>query len=85
LFTQPTGSFTAGFYKYTVTNGTNARTGEVMAVWNGGNVEFTDFSTVDLGSTLVVTASVVIASAEAQLNIITNTSGWSIKALATYM
>jgi hypothetical protein len=85
LFTQPTGSFTAGFYKYTVTNGTNARTGEVMAVWNGGNVEFTDFSTVDLGSTLVVTASVVIASAEAQFNIITNTSGWNIKALATYL
>ncbi len=85
LFTQPTGSFTAGFYKYTVTNSTNARTGEVMAVWNAGNIEFTDFSTVDLGNTLVVSASVTIVSAEAQLNIITNTSGWSIKALATYM
>jgi len=56
-----------------------------MAVWSGSNVEFTDFSTADLGSTLVVTASVSIVSAQAQFNIITNTSGWDIKSLATYM
>jgi len=85
LFTQTTGSYTSGFYKYTVSNGTNARTGEVMAVWNGGSVTYTDISTTDIGNTNAVTASVAIVTNQAQFNIQTNTSGWLLKAIATYM
>lgn len=85
LFTRSTGSFTSAFYKYTVSNGTNARTGEVMAVWNNGSVQYTDLATQDLGSTNAVTASVSIVSSQAQLNFQTNTSGWTIRALATYI
>jgi hypothetical protein len=85
LFTQPTGSFTSAFFKYTVKNSTNARTGEVMAVWNGANVEFTDASTRDLGNTSPVTMSVILAGSDIEFNAITNTSGWSVKSLATFM
>jgi hypothetical protein len=85
LFTQSTGSYTSGFYRYTVTNGTNARTGQVMAIWNAGSATYTDISTADIGNTNAVTASVSIVSAQAQFNITTNTSGWVIKSIATYM
>jgi hypothetical protein len=85
VFTIDTGSFTAAFYKYTVFNGSNARSGEVFAVWNNGSTSYTDISTADIGNTSNVTASVVIASAQAQLNFQTNTSGWTVKSQATFI
>jgi hypothetical protein len=85
LFTDSTGSFSGAKYLYTVTNGTNARTGEVLAIWAGGSVQYTDNSTLDLGSTTAVTASVSIVTAQAQFNVQTNTSGWTIKSQVTYI
>ena len=85
MFTQATGSYTAAFFKYTAASGSNARAGEVTAVWNAGTTEFMDVSTNDIGNTNAVTASVAIVSGEAQLNFQTNTSGWRIKSTATFM
>ncbi len=85
LFTDFTGSFSGAKYLYTVSNGSNARTGEVMAVWNGGSVQYTDNSTLDIGSTTAVTASVSIVGTDALFNMQTNTSGWRIKSQVTYI
>ena len=85
VFTESTGSYRSGFYKYTVYSGSNARTGEIMAVWNGGTARYTETSTTDIGSTNAVTASVSIVSAQAQFNINTATSGWTVKSTVTYM
>ena len=85
LFTRPTGSFTSAFFKYTVSNGANARTGEVMTVWNGTTTVYTDTSTTDIGATSPVTCSAVIVGSDVQFNIQTNTSGWKLKSLATFM
>ncbi len=85
VFTDNTGSYTGAKYLYTARNGSDARTGEVMAVWAGGSVQFTDTSTLDLGSTTPVTASVVVVGADVQLNFQTNTSGWNIKSQVTYI
>lgn len=84
ILNTPTGSYTSTFYKYTIKNGTNARAGEIMAVWNSlGTAEFTDNSTLDIGSTSAVTASVSIVSGQVILNFQTNTSGWYIKSMQT--
>jgi hypothetical protein len=85
VFTQNTGSYTSAFFKYTVSNGGNTRAGEVVATWNGTTTEFTDFSTVDIGNTTAVTASISIVSGQVQFNVQTNSSGWRIKSLATFM
>jgi hypothetical protein len=85
LFTQATGSYTSAFIKYTAASASNARAGEVIAVWNGGTTQFTDFSTVDVGTTTAVTASATIVTNNLQFNIQTNTSGWNIKSVVTYM
>jgi hypothetical protein len=85
MFTQATGSYTSAFIKYTVSNTTNARSGEIMAVWNGATVQYTDTSTLDIGSTTAVTGSVSIVSSQFQYNIQTSTSGWKLKAMATFM
>jgi hypothetical protein len=85
VFTQATGSYTAAFFKYTVSNGTNTRTGEVVGTWNETSVQFYDNSTLDIGSTTAVTSSVSVVGTNVLFNVQTNTSGWRIKALATYM
>jgi hypothetical protein len=85
VFTQNTGSYTSAFFKYTVSNSGNTRAGEVVAAWNGTSTTFTDFSTVDLGDTTAVTASISIVSGQVQFNVQTNSSGWRIKSLATFM
>ena len=85
IFTQATGSFTGAKYLYTVTSASNARTGEVMAVWNGTSVQYTDNSTLDIGSTTAVTASVSIVTAQAQFNMQTTNAGWTIKSQVTYL
>jgi hypothetical protein len=85
VFTQNTSSYTSAFFKYTVSNGGSTRAGEVIAAWNGTTTEFTDFSTVDIGNTSAVTASISILSGQVQFNVQTNTSGWRIKSLATFM
>ena len=85
LFTQATGSFTAAKYLYTVSSASNARTGEVLAVWNGTLVQYTDYSTLDIGTTSAVTASVSIVTAQAQFNMQTTNAGWKIKSQVTYL
>jgi hypothetical protein len=85
VFTRATGSYTSAFFKYTVSNSGNTRAGEVVAAWNGTSTTFTDFSTVDLGDTTAVTASISIVSGQVQFNVQTNSSGWRIKSLATFM
>jgi hypothetical protein len=85
VFTQATGSYTSAFFKYTVASASNARSGEVMSVWNGTSAQFTDTSTVDIGTTSAVTSSVVISGANVLFNVQTNTSGWRIKSMGTFI
>jgi hypothetical protein len=85
MFNLITGSYSSAFFKYTLTKGSNARTGEVMAVWNSGSIQYTDNSTLDIGDTSTVVASAVIASNAIQFNISTADSGWVLKSLGTFM
>jgi hypothetical protein len=85
LFSIAASSYSSAFFKYTVSSGSNARSGEVMSVWNGSTVAFTDNSTTDIGTTTTVTSSVVFQGADIQFNMQTNTAGWRIKSIATFM
>ena len=85
VFNVATGSYSSAFFKYTVASASNARSGEIMSVWNGSTITFTDNSTTDIGTTTSVTSSVVISASNAQLTMQTNTAGWRIKSIATFM
>jgi hypothetical protein len=85
LFNQVTGSYNAAFFKYSAVNGANARVGEVFASFTNGTITFTDFSTLDNGSTTNVTMSAALVGNVLQLRAQTNTSGWTIKSQATYL
>ena len=83
VFTIATGSYTAATFQYTAYSGSNSRAGQVIATWNNGNTQFTDFSTPDNGTTVAVTSSVVVITSQLQFNFQTNTSGWTIKSQGT--
>ena len=85
VFNVATGSYSSAFFKYTVASASNARSGEIMSVWNGSTVTFTDNSTTDIGTTTAVTSSVALSGANIQLDMQTNTEGWAIKSIATFM
>ena len=85
VMSQVTGSYSSAFFQYTATSASNARAGQVSAVWNNTTTTYTDFSTTDIGSTTVVTASVSLLANTIQFNVQTNTPGWKIKTLATYL
>jgi hypothetical protein len=74
-------TYTAGFFDYSIKNGTNVRAGTVVATHDGTNVEFNETSTVDLGDTSDVTLSVDISSGDMRLRATTTSSTWTIKAL----
>ena len=86
LFTRATSSYTSVFVNYTAAKGTSARSGQLMVVWNNGTAQFTDNSTLDVGGdTGYVTMSAAIVTNQIQVNAQTNSSGWVIKSMATYM
>ena len=77
-----TGSYTAGFFDYVATSGTNARAGTVFTVWNANNVEFTETSTNDIGSTSNLILSASLSAGAIQLQATSLTGTWSVKTLA---
>jgi hypothetical protein len=79
LVSVPTGSYTAGFFDYTVSSGSSARAGTVMSVWNGASVQFTDNSTLDIGNTNDVTMSVALSGGNMLLRSTTTAFQWSVK------
>jgi len=85
IFATSTGSFAGAFYQYTLYSGSNARSENANAVWTSTTSSYTNYSTIDVGDTLGVVGSVVITGGQVQLNILTPTAGWTVRAVATFV
>ena len=79
IYSLSTSSYDGVFFDYTVTSASNARAGNIMSIWNGGNLVYTENTTTDIGSTVGVTFNVEISQSQAQLISVTDTAGWKIK------
>jgi len=79
IYSLSTSSYDGVFFDYTVTSASNARAGNIMSIWNGGNLVYTENTTTDIGSTVGVTFNVEISQSQAQLISLTDTAGWKIK------
>jgi hypothetical protein len=55
------------------------RMGTVMSVWDGANVEYTDYSTNDIGNTDPISFTVTISGLNIRLNIIITSGTWIVK------
>ncbi len=73
--------YTSVYFEYNVQNLTNMRAGTIMAIWDGTNIEFTETTTMDLGSTAPVTFQVIISGNNIVLQCKVSTSTWTIKTI----
>jgi len=80
--TLATGSHTAAFFDYVVTDGTNSRAGTVMTTWVGTSITYADTSTGDIGNTVDVDFSTSISGANILLQVTTTTDNWSVKTVS---
>jgi hypothetical protein len=85
LYQIATGSYTAAFTKYTVSNGANSRAGEFVTVWNGANIVYYDNSSTDIGNTSDVTFVSSIVTSQIKIDAVTATSAWAIKSTTTFI
>jgi len=85
IFATSTGSFAGAFYQYTLYSGSNARSENANVVWTSTTSSYTNYSTIDVGDTSGVVGSVVITGGQVQLNILTPTAGWTVRAVATFV
>ena len=79
--TFPIATYTAGFFDYSVKNGTNVRAGTVIITHNGINTVHTDNSTTDLGDTSGVVFTSDILTGNVRLIATVTTDNWIIKTL----
>lgn len=78
----PTSSYNGGFFDYIVKDGTNFRAGNIMTIFNGNTVKFTETSTNDIGDTTPVTISVAQSNGNITLNTQISSGTWTIKVLS---
>jgi hypothetical protein len=79
-----TSSYTSCFYNYTVASASNARSGQVMTVWNGNTIRYTEVVTTDIGDTSLVNVSASLASGFVRLQV-SASSGWTFKNISNLL
>jgi hypothetical protein len=83
IYSIPTSAYTGAFYEYTLisTGTTGARAGQIMSIWSGTSANFTETSTLDIGTTTGVTFTVVVSGSNAVLSSSATTAGWTVKTI----
>jgi hypothetical protein len=81
IYSIPITAYTGSFFDYTVSDGTNLRAGNIMSVWSGTSVNFTEVTTTDFGNTSGITFNMVVSSGNAILRTSGTTTGWTVKTI----
>lgn len=82
VYSIPTSAYTGAFFDYTISDNTNLRAGNVMAIWNSGTtVQYTETSTNDIGNTSGLTFNMIISGSTAILRTSGVTGNWTVKTI----
>ena len=82
IYNIPTGSYDGLYIDYTARSGSNARAGQIMAIWSGSSVNFTETTTTDFGTTSNLLLGVSISGSNMALTgSVATGSGWVIKSI----
>jgi hypothetical protein len=71
--------YTSAFVDYTISDSTNARSGQIKVVWLNGQINYTDITTMDIGDTSVFDWDVVINGGNIEFNAVVTSSTWLAK------
>ena len=81
IYNLPTASYDGGFFDYTIRSGSNARAGQIMAIWSGTSVNHTEIVTSDFGNTNGFTFGSIVSGSNMALTSSASTSGWTLKTI----
>jgi len=81
IYNIATASYDGMFVDYTARSGSNARAGQIMAIWSGSSVNYTETTTNDFGSTTGLEMAVVINGTNMQLSASASTANWTVKTI----
>lgn len=81
IYSFPTSAYTSSFVDYNVSGSTGLRAGNIMAIWSGSSVNFTETSTNDIGNTTPLTFGFVMSGSSAVLQASASTGTWIVKSI----
>jgi hypothetical protein len=81
VYAVPTASYDGAFFEYTLRSGSNARAGQIIAMWSGSSVNYTEMTTTNFGTTSGVTFGVLISGSNMVVTGSASTSAWTIKTI----
>lgn len=84
VYSLPMSAYTGAFFDYTVTNTGGARAGNIMSIFSGNTVNFTESPTNEipsLNSTSGITFTMSADSTNALLQVSATTTGWEVKTI----
>jgi len=81
IYSFATASYDGAFVDYTIVNGPNSRSGNLIATWNGSSIQYTESSTLDVGTTSGFTFSFAISGTYGVLRGQASTTGWTVKTI----
>jgi hypothetical protein len=81
VYTIPQSAYTGAFFDYTVSDGTNLRSGNIMSIWSGVTVNFTETKTTDIGSTSTIAFTMSANTSNVVLQTSATTNNWIVKTI----
>jgi hypothetical protein len=81
IYSIPTASYDGAFFDYTARSGSSARAGQIIAIWSGSEVNYTEITTAHFFNASSLTLGVSISGSNMILSGSTTTSGWAVKTI----
>jgi len=81
VYELPTASYDGAFFEYVAKSGSDARAGQIMSLWSGSQVNFTETTTTDFGNTSGLSFIVTVTGSNFALTGSVTTADWTIKTI----
>jgi hypothetical protein len=81
IYSVATSSYRSIYFDYNVMSASNARAGQIMAMWSGSSVNYTEVTTTDFGDTSGVVFGVSISGANMILSSSAATANWTFNSI----
>jgi len=81
VYSIPTASYDGAWFEYVIRSGSNARAGQVMAVWSGSAVNYSETTTTAFGTTAGLSFGVFRVGGNFALTGSATTGGWTMKTI----
>ncbi len=81
IYGLSTSSYEGVFVDYTATSASNARAGNITAIWNGSSLNFAETTTTDIGDTSNLIMQIAISQSQAQVQSYSTAASYKIKTI----